>query len=105
MTELTGRPSTFRWIERTDDPAQAYGRLKVALEAGQIVNIGTPSGEPLPRGLEKGHADAVLGYEEVEGVRQLVVRSPWGSTEPGNDGLFCVPADQVAQFFVGAWAA
>jgi hypothetical protein len=111
MTDLTGRPHAFQWTAQSGDaPDSAYGRLKAALDAGQMVNVATPENvDALPTGLVKNHAYAVLGYEEVEGVRQLVVRNPWGNTEPGadgrNDGLFRVPADQVAQFFIGAWTA
>ena len=60
-------------------------QLKAALAAGQLVNVGTASDGPDIPGLVKGHAYAVLGYEELDGVRQLVVRNPWGNTEPGNE--------------------
>jgi hypothetical protein len=110
MTDLTGRSHAFHWTAQEGDaPDAAYGRMKAALDAGQMVNVATPDTDALPAGMVRNHAYAVLGYEEVEGVRQLVVRNPWGNTEPGtdgrNDGLFRVPADQVAQYFVGAWTA
>ena len=111
MTDLTGRPHAFHWTAQAGDaPDSAYGRLKAALDEGKMVNVATPENvDGLPAGLVKNHAYAILGYEEVDGVRQLVVRNPWGNTEPGtdgrNDGLFRVPADQVAQWFVGAWTA
>jgi len=110
MTDLTGRPSAFHWTaQQGDAPDAEYGRMKAALDAGQMVNVATPDSDTLPAGMVRNHAYAVIGYEEVDGVRQLVVRNPWGNTEPGtdgrNDGLFRVPADQVAQYFVGAWTA
>jgi hypothetical protein len=110
MTDLTGRPSAFHWTaQQGDAPDAEYGRMKAARDAGQMVNVATPDSDTLPAGMVRNHAYAVIGYEEVDGVRQLVVRNPWGNTEPGtdgrNDGLFRVPADQVAQYFVGAWTA
>ena len=109
MTELTGRPSTFRWIEPTDDPTQAYERFKAALDEGKIVNIGTPDDRALPPGLVKGHAYAVLGVEEKDGQRVLLLRNPWGRGEPGNDGrndgFFRVTPQQLVKWFDTAWMA
>ncbi|MEN9796508.1 MAG: hypothetical protein RL653_204 [Pseudomonadota bacterium] len=110
MTDLTGRPHTFEWTaQQGDGPESAYERYKSALAAGKMVNVATPDQDAIPAGLVRNHAYAVVGVEEFEGVKSLLVRNPWGNTEPGNDGrndgFFRVPADAVASYFVGAWTA
>jgi len=109
MTELTGRPHSFQWIEPSQDAAQLYGQLQAALAEGKIVSIGTPDSHALPRGLVKAHAYAVLGVEEKDGKQVLLVRNPWGNTEPGNDGrndgFFRVTPQQLVKWFDSAWVA
>jgi hypothetical protein len=57
----------------------------------------------------KGHAYAVLGVEEKNGKQVLLVRNPWGSTEPGNDGrndgFFRVTPQQLVNWFDSSWVA
>ena len=110
MTDLTGRPHSFEWTAREGDgPESAYERFKASLAEGKMVNVATPDREDLPAGLVKNHAYAVVGVEEFEGVKSLLVRNPWGNTEPGNDGrndgFFRVSANEAASYFVGAWTA
>jgi hypothetical protein len=109
MTELTGRPNTFHGIWRDQSPDATYRAVKKALAEGKIVNIGTPDSNALPRGLVKGHAYAVLGVEEKNGKRTLLMRNPWGHFEPGNDGrndgFFRVTPEQLVKWFDGYWMA
>ena len=57
----------------------------------------------------KGHAYAVLGVEEKDGQRVLLLRNPWGRGEPGNDGrndgFFRVTPQQLVKWFDTAWMA
>lgn len=110
MTDLTGRPHTFEWIAREGDgPESAYDRFKAALAEGKMVNVATADKDDIPAGMVKNHAYALVGVEEFEGVKSLLVRNPWGNTEPGsdgrNDGFFRISAAEVNAYFVASWTA
>ena len=109
MTELTGRPNTYRGIWHGQSADDTYASVKTALAEGKIVSIGTPDSNALPRGMVKAHAYAVLGVEEKNGKRMVLLRNPWGDTEPGNDGrndgFFRVTPEQLVKWFDGVWMA
>ena len=62
-------------------------------------------GGPKMDGIIDGHAYSLLGVTEHDGQRFVILRNPWGSTEPGNDGkndgVFELPLDKFAQQYTG----
>jgi hypothetical protein len=84
-----------------------YNDIKAATEADKMVVAATYGNNAVQNvpGVVGGHAYTVMGVAEENGQKYVVMRNPWGSTEPGNDGnndgVFKMPLDQFAQQFSG----
>ncbi|MFN7131679.1 MAG: C2 family cysteine protease [Myxococcales bacterium] len=54
-------------------------------------------------GVFPNHAYSILGYEEKDGQRMLIIRNPWGESEPAgngaNDGIFKMKLDEFMKLY------
>jgi hypothetical protein len=85
-----------------------WNQLSDAAKNGKPMVACTYMGElggPKMDGIIDGHAYSLLGVTEHDGQRFVILRNPWGSTEPGNDGkndgVFELPLDKFAQQYTG----
>jgi hypothetical protein len=105
LSELTGRPLREVWLNGADEAA-TWNQVKRALAQQQSMAVGTYSSSEADRyrgtGVYANHAYSVVGVEEKNGVRSLIVRNPWGSGTPVGgygDGVFAVAWKDVFRLF------
>ncbi|MBE2248151.1 MAG: hypothetical protein IAE78_01300 [Myxococcus sp.] len=98
--ELTGEASDYYDLHARTNPDTLWKRLTTAIDDGRPVAAGTHERAELytNSGVFEDHAYSVIGYQ-TEGARRFVVlRNPWGDTEPKNngpdDGVFKLPFDR-----------
>lgn len=84
-----------------------YDNVKAATDGQKMVvatTYGANPAQPL-NGIVGAHAYTVMGVQEENGQKYVVLRNPWGYQEPGNDGnndgVFRLTVDQFAQQFSG----
>ena len=80
---------------------KAAAAQKKPMEAATYASDNTS--EALPN-IINGHAYSLLGVSEHDGKRFVVLRNPWGHTEPGHDGKddgrFELPLEDFARQFL-----
>jgi hypothetical protein len=98
---LSANPNSTAQLDSIYDTIKtATGDKKMVVASTYSANVAQPLD-----GMVGGHAYTVMGVEEENGQKYVVVRNPWGGTEPGNDGnndgVFRLTVDQFAQQFSG----
>lgn len=96
MAALTGRPHSYLPVSPSSNPDALFRQVKDCLDQGHSAAAGTHGKDRSDlykgTGLYANHAYSILGAEEVNGTKYLVLRNPWGEVEPkGNgedDGVF-----------------
>ncbi|MBL8952319.1 MAG: hypothetical protein JNK82_16185 [Myxococcaceae bacterium] len=106
LSTLTGRPTDTLFFPGLHSPDAVWATLTRAVDGKNPVAAGT-----LPEfhkdttgtGLAASHAYSVLGYEERDGQRWVILRNPHGSGEGGddgvNDGVFRLPLEDFVSHF------
>jgi hypothetical protein len=87
LTALTGKPTTY--LDTGYDSADAVFRaVKTAGDRKIPMTAGTHDDKKLytNTGVYADHAYSVLGAEETNGKKYILLRNPWGESEAGNDG-------------------
>jgi hypothetical protein len=75
---------------------RAFAKIKDKIDNKLPVSAGTYGDDQEARytntGVYADHSYSVLGYEEVNGQKMVILRNPWGESEPAgngpNDGIF-----------------
>ncbi|MBX5483316.1 MAG: hypothetical protein IRZ16_15960 [Myxococcaceae bacterium] len=88
-------------------PDRVWQTLKTALDNKQPVSAGTYGEDHeamyTNTGVYADHSYSVLGYEEVNGQKRVILRNPWGQSEPaGNgpdDGIFKLTLEQFCKLY------
>jgi hypothetical protein len=104
MTALTGKSASYYGTDYT--PAEDLFRaIKAAGEKKQPATAGTHDDKKLytNTGVYADHAYSVLGAEEQNGKKYILLRNPWGESEAGsdgkNDGYFKLELAQFMKLF------
>ncbi|MBI3180560.1 MAG: hypothetical protein HYZ28_00200 [Myxococcales bacterium] len=89
MSEVMGRPYNYHSVnDATAD--RVFERITRGMENQQPMAAGTYGKDEAARytnsGVYANHAYSVLGTEVTDGKRYVLLRNPWGQSEPGNDG-------------------
>jgi Calpain family cysteine protease len=101
---LTGKHGAMT-VNALEGTARLFEKMKNALDEKRPVAASTaPAFKDYEgTGLVKGHVYAVLGVEEKDGQKRVLMRNPWGNKEPGNDGkndgLFTLPLETFKKQF------
>jgi hypothetical protein len=87
MTALTGK-STDYLSTGYESADQIFKAIKAAGDKKQPMTAGTHDDKKLytNTGVYGDHAYSVLGAEESNGKRFILLRNPWGESEAGSDG-------------------
>jgi hypothetical protein len=87
MTALTGKPTTYYDTGYTDAD-EIFRAIKTAGDKKLPMTAGTNDDKKLytNTGVYADHAYSVLGAEEANGKKYVLLRNPWGESEAGNDG-------------------
>jgi len=87
MTALTGKP-TRSFDTGYDNADTIFNAVKAAGANKQPMTAGTHDDAKLytNSGVYADHAYSVLGGEEANGKKFVLLRNPWGESEAGNDG-------------------
>ena len=103
---VLGRPAGWLAIDAQSNPDTVWGTIQATLQAGLPLGAATQSvddGRYANSGVYADHGYTVLGAEEANGQRVVVLRNPWGSGEPrGNgadDGVFRLPLADFQRLF------
>ncbi len=88
-------------------PAIIWDSIKAAVDAKLPTAAGTYDDSEEARytntGVYADHAYSILGYEEKNGVKSVILRNPWGESEPAgngkNDGVFSLKLDQFMNLY------
>ncbi len=95
LEDITGKPAVAKDVS----PPSQYGtdpqwQMLSGANRGDFVTVGSPADNSLPAGIAPAHAYSVLGTEEIDGVKYVVLLNPAAGngrelTDDGaNDGLF-----------------
>jgi hypothetical protein len=84
-----------------------WSTLTKAIDAKQPVSAGTHGEDQealyTNTGVYADHSYSVLGYEKSGNDRYVVLRNPWGESEPAgngpNDGVFKLKLDEFAKLY------
>jgi hypothetical protein len=86
--DFTG--ATGRSIDAAGNPDSVWRTITTAIDAKKPVAAGThDDGGPVSytnTGVYGDHAYSILGYETAGTERYVVLRNPWGESEPANNG-------------------
>ncbi|HEY0882776.1 MAG TPA: C2 family cysteine protease, partial [Archangium sp.] len=86
--DFTG--ATGRSIDAAGNPDSVWRTITTAIDAKKPVAAGThDDGGPVSytnTGVYGDHAYSILGYEQTGSERYVVLRNPWGESEPANNG-------------------
>ncbi|HEY1089242.1 MAG TPA: C2 family cysteine protease [Archangium sp.] len=86
--DFTG--ATGRSIDAAGNPDTVWRTITTAIDAKKPVAAGThDDGGPVSytnTGVYGDHAYSILGYETAGAERYVVLRNPWGESEPANNG-------------------
>ena len=87
MTAMTGKP-TRSFDTGSDSADTIFNGIKTAGANKQPMTAGTHDDDKLytNTGVYGDHAYSVLGGEESNGKKFVLLRNPWGESEAGNDG-------------------
>ena len=87
MTAMTGKP-TRSFDTSYHDADTIFRAVKDAGANKQPMTAGTHDDDKIytNSGVYADHAYSVLGGEEVNGKKLVLLRNPWGESEAGNDG-------------------
>ena len=105
--ELTGEPSEYLLLDGRVTADSVWKRIVSAIDEHRPVAAGTHE-EHGPvhygnTGVFADHAYSVLGYQEEAGKRFVLLRNPWGDTEPRNngadDGIFKLPLERFVELY------
>lgn len=90
MAALTGRRDDYVWLSTSSDHQETFDQITAELAAGKSVAAGThgSSREEMYKGtgVYANHAYSILGTEEQDGTKYVVLRNPWGEVEPSGNG-------------------
>ncbi|MDP3157347.1 MAG: C2 family cysteine protease [Archangium sp.] len=89
------------------NPDSVWRTITTALDAKKPVAAGThDDGGPVNyanTGVFGDHAYSILGYEKVGADRILIIRNPWGESEPAgngaNDGVFKMKLEEFQKLY------
>ena len=87
MTALTGKYTTS--MSTAYDSSDAlFKAIKVAGDKKQPMAAGTHDDKKkyANTGVYADHSYSLFGAEESGGKKYVLLRNPWGESEPGNDG-------------------
>ncbi len=78
-----------------------------SVDSKRAVGAGTygesDNGRYTNTGVYANHAYSILGYEEANGERYVVLRNPWGESEPAgngaNDGVFKLKLEEFSKLY------
>ncbi len=106
MEATLGRPGVNRSIKYTN-PDQLWGEIKKAVDEKRPTAAGTygesQSAMYTNSGIYANHAYSILGYEEKDGEKVLIIRNPWGESEPSgngaNDGIFRLKLEEFTRLY------
>ncbi len=105
--ELTGKASDYYDLNARTNPDTLWKRITSAVDDGRPIAVGTHE-EKGPvhytnTGVFGDHAYSLIGYQTEGTKRFVVLRNPWGDTEPKNngpdDGVFKLPFDRFMDLF------
>ncbi len=105
--ELTGEPSEYWALTDRVSPDTVWKRITSAIDDHRPVAAGTHE-EHGPvhygnTGVFGDHAYSVVGYQQEGDKRFVVLRNPWGDSEPHNngadDGIFKLPLERFMQLY------
>jgi len=91
MTGGTGDMLNLEEQAEAINDGSLWARLKGLMVDGHLLGAGSHSGDDTPesaeknRGIVSGHAYSVLRVEEIDGLRLMQCRNPWGRTEWTGD--------------------
>lgn len=105
---VTGKSARFY-----NTQTMSFETLKRQVNAGHPVVAATrgKEAEELYKGtnIYPWHAYTVMGTEEKDGQQFVVIRNPWGNTEPGNDGkddgIFKLSFADFKKYYVNAYVS
>lgn len=101
LMALTGAPIDRLHLSASKADSN-WSWVSQAASAKQPMVAATGGSVPIP-GLVTHHAYTVLGVEQDNGQKYVVLRNPWGVHEPGddgvNDGVFRLTAQDFARSF------
>ena len=103
MTALTGKEATWS-LTADGTPDELFARLRAQLnQKGMAVASTRPGAQYRGTGVVASHAYTVLDVSEKNGVKSVLLRNPWGKTEPGQprsgDGVFSLPLARFITLF------
>jgi hypothetical protein len=105
--ELTGELSEYWPIDGRSTQDAVWKRVVSAIDDQRPLAAGT-HGEKGPvhytnTGVLGDHAYSIVGYQQEGDKRFVVLRNPWGDSEPRrngpNDGVFKLPLERFMQLF------
>jgi len=113
LEALTGKSTSYTSASAStpggakDDPL--WARLKAAADKKAPTTAGTYGEDKKAmyegKRLYPWHAYTVVGVKEKDGKRFVVLRNPWGSSEPGadgkDDGIFDLELSEFKTFYQG----
>ncbi|MEC9465449.1 MAG: C2 family cysteine protease [Myxococcota bacterium] len=109
---FTGEPYMMLQMEEARSHEEIFDTIRDAVENGRPASAGTHSEKSRYEGvnLYANHNYAVLGtgYDEDTGEPYLVLRNPWGQSEPDyhgaqdgvDDGIFKINMEDFANYFM-----
>lgn len=104
MTALTGKPTTSL-STGYESATEIFNAIKKAGDNKQPMAAGTFDDEKkyANTGVYGDHSYSLLGAEEVNGKKYVLLRNPWGESEPGddgkNDGYFKLELDKFMKLY------
>jgi len=107
MSEVLGRSQGYEWVSAGREDA-LYTRIQRDIARGVPMAAGTHGTEKGPvhytnTGVFADHAYSIVGYQTEGSKRFVVLRNPWGDTEPRNngpdDGVFKVDLEKFMRLF------
>lgn len=96
MEAILGRKASYMSARGATETA-VWNRIKTSIDKSLPVSAGTYGESESARytntGVYANHSYSVLGYEETGGQKYVLLRNPWGESEPlpgdgKNDGIF-----------------
>ncbi len=102
---VLGRTGNDMYLSNNKEAA--WNQIKKSVDAHTPVGAGTFGEDQEAKytntGVYADHAYSILGYEQAGTERYVVLRNPWGESEPAgngaNDGIFKLKLDDFAKLY------
>jgi hypothetical protein len=105
FTDILGVSARSHWMGGADN---AWATITKAIDDKRPIGAGTHGHDQdaiyANTGVYSNHAYSILAYKEVDGVKHVQLRNPWGESEPSpgdgkNDGIFWLKLDDFIKLY------